>query len=72
MDELVAVTKAQPKADGFAEILIPGEREERCRAARLKGGIPLSEEVLEALNREAERAGRAPLSAEPMQGADLN
>jgi LDH2 family malate/lactate/ureidoglycolate dehydrogenase len=71
MDELVAVTKAQPKADGFAEILIPGEREERCKAARLKSGIPLSGEVLEALNREAERAGRAPLSAEPMQGADL-
>jgi LDH2 family malate/lactate/ureidoglycolate dehydrogenase len=69
MDELVAVTKAQPKADGFAEILIPGEREERCRAARLQDGIPLPQEVLEALNKEAAEANQAPLAAEPLQGA---
>jgi LDH2 family malate/lactate/ureidoglycolate dehydrogenase len=54
MDELVRVTKRQPKADGFSEILMPGEREERSWAERLRDGIPLSEEVLDALNAEAD------------------
>lgn len=56
MDELVRVTKSQPRAEGFDEILMPGEREERCRAEREANGVPLSDDVFAALNREAEIA----------------
>lgn len=62
MDELVRVTKSQPKAAGFDEILMPGEREERCRAERARNGVPLSADVVEALNKEASVAGIAPLA----------
>lgn len=61
MDELVVTTKAQPRADGFDEILMPGERESRRQAERSRAGIPLRPDVVERLKEEAEEAGRAPL-----------
>ena len=57
MDALVERTKAQPRAAGVEEILIPGERELRCRSARLKNGIPLKPGTLDSLNGEAKKAG---------------
>lgn len=56
MDHLVRTLKDQPRADGFDEILMPGERESREQARREEEGIPLPREVVAALQREAEAA----------------
>lgn len=57
MDELVLAVKAQPRAEGFDEILMPGEREARTERIRLASGIPLAAEISGALNAEGQRAG---------------
>jgi LDH2 family malate/lactate/ureidoglycolate dehydrogenase len=59
MDTLVERMKAQPRAAGFDEILIPGEREARTEHERSRDGIPLSAEVTAALQAEAQTAGIA-------------
>lgn len=56
MDELVARAKASPRADGFEEILMPGEPEARSEAQRRKEGIPLAADDLATLRSEAEIA----------------
>jgi LDH2 family malate/lactate/ureidoglycolate dehydrogenase len=56
MDTLIKRMKAQPKANGFDEILVPGEREARTQAQRLHSGIPLIAEVVSSLKAEGERA----------------
>ena len=53
MDELIVTMKAQPKAQGFDEILVPGERERRNEAERLVCGVPLARDVFESLHEEA-------------------
>lgn len=55
MDEFVKRTKQLPKAKGFDEILIPGEPEEKKAKERLKNGIPISEQVIEELQKELMR-----------------
>lgn len=57
MQTLIKRVKAQPLAEGFEEIQIPGEPEQRTEIARLKNGIPLTPDVIEALKSEAELAG---------------
>ena len=52
MDELIVAMKAQPKAQGFDEILVPGERERRNEAKCLAHGVPLTRDVFERLNKE--------------------
>jgi LDH2 family malate/lactate/ureidoglycolate dehydrogenase len=59
MDELVARSKANPLAEGFEEILMPGEREARIEAEYLRDGIPLEADDVKALRSEAERAHAA-------------
>ena len=44
MDELVSRAKACPLAEGFEEILMPGEREARLAASRRKQGVPVTAE----------------------------
>ncbi|MCS0505040.1 Ldh family oxidoreductase [Ancylobacter mangrovi] len=61
MDELVVRMKAQPRAAGVEEILVPGEREARREKERLRTGIPLAADVHAALDAEAARCGLAPL-----------
>jgi LDH2 family malate/lactate/ureidoglycolate dehydrogenase len=63
MDELVVRTKAQPRAEGFDEILIPGEREARRERERSAAGIPLSAELIRALDEEARQCSVATLEA---------
>jgi LDH2 family malate/lactate/ureidoglycolate dehydrogenase len=67
MDVLVERVRACPKAEGFEEILMPGEIEARTAAKREKSGIPYGAE-LDAVQAEARRAGVAPLavSMEPL------
>lgn len=57
MDTFVARAKSQPKAQGFDEIMMPGEPEERRAAERRKNGIPLTAEVIRSLREEAARYG---------------
>jgi LDH2 family malate/lactate/ureidoglycolate dehydrogenase len=44
MDELVSRAKACPLAEGFEEILMPGEREARLAASRRALGVPVAAE----------------------------
>lgn len=62
MDDLIVTMKAEPRADGFDEILVPGERELRSTQKRLREGIPLTPDVVEKLNSEAKTAGLPPLA----------
>jgi LDH2 family malate/lactate/ureidoglycolate dehydrogenase len=62
MDTLIERVRACPKAEGFDEILIPGEPELREEARRRKSGIPYSASEIAPLQQEAERAGVAPLA----------
>jgi len=41
VDDLIDSIKALPKADGFDEILMPGELEERRCVERMTTGIPI-------------------------------
>jgi LDH2 family malate/lactate/ureidoglycolate dehydrogenase len=56
MGTLAQRVKSQPRAEGFDEILMPGEPEFRTEQKRLEGGIPLSADVVESLQQEADRA----------------
>ncbi len=69
MDDFVDRTKALPKAQGFDEILIPGEPEERAAGLRLRSGIPLSATIRSQLGEIGGRLG-VPLPA--MSGRPLD
>lgn len=49
VDRMVREVKAVPKADGVGEIFVPGEIELRNKAANLKRGIALPQNVIESL-----------------------
>ena len=55
--ELVRRAKAQPLAEGFDEILMPGEREARLAAERRANGLPVAADDLAMLQEEAKLAG---------------
>eukprot|EP00930_Biecheleria_cincta_P059703 TRINITY_DN45424_c0_g1_i1.p1 TRINITY_DN45424_c0_g1~~TRINITY_DN45424_c0_g1_i1.p1 ORF type:complete len:414 (-),score=65.80 TRINITY_DN45424_c0_g1_i1:95-1336(-) len=57
MDELVSILKSQPCAEGFDEVLVPGEPESRAEVDRLARGIPLQDDVVESLRTEAKLTG---------------
>ena len=57
IDNLIDGIKALPKADGFNEIFVPGEPEERTFDERFKSGIPLPEGTVRNLRSIAERLG---------------
>lgn len=63
MDRLVTRVRECPRADGFDEILIPGEPEARIEVARRREGIPYAASELAALQDEARKAGVAELAA---------
>jgi LDH2 family malate/lactate/ureidoglycolate dehydrogenase len=57
IDTLVDRAKSCPKAEGFDEILMPGEKEARLAAERRKSGVPISQEDVDMLATEAKTAG---------------
>lgn len=61
MDRLVTAVRGAPRAEGFDEILMPGEREARLAKARLSGGVPIGPVELKGLNEAAKKAGVAPV-----------
>jgi len=62
MDTLVERVRACPRAEGFDEILMPGEIEAREEGKRRGSGIPYSAAEIGALQDEAARAGVAKLA----------
>jgi LDH2 family malate/lactate/ureidoglycolate dehydrogenase len=61
MDTLVERVRACPKAEGFDEILIPGEPETRLEAGHRRTGIPYAPGEIAALQAEAAKANVPPL-----------
>ncbi|HEX9193179.1 MAG TPA: Ldh family oxidoreductase [Burkholderiales bacterium] len=61
MEMLVERVRACPKAEGFDEILLPGELEAREEEKRRRRGIPYSAAEIDPLQDEAVRAGVAKL-----------
>jgi len=57
IDNLIDGIKALPKAEGFNEILVPGEPEERTYLERSKKGIPLPEGTIRNLRNVATKFG---------------
>lgn len=49
------------RAEGFDEILMPGERERRFEAKYRRIGVPYNPKELAELQKEAARAGLPPL-----------
>jgi LDH2 family malate/lactate/ureidoglycolate dehydrogenase len=61
IDALIERVRAAPTADGFAEILLPGEPEDRIETDRRRRGIPYAASEIAALQDEAKLAGVQPL-----------
>jgi LDH2 family malate/lactate/ureidoglycolate dehydrogenase len=57
MNELVDRAKASPLAEGFDEVLMPGEREARTAAELRVAGLPVPAEDVAMLNAEAAAVG---------------
>jgi len=55
IDGLIDGLKALPRAEGFSEIFVPGEPEDRTREERLRDGIPLPQGTVRNLQSVAER-----------------
>jgi LDH2 family malate/lactate/ureidoglycolate dehydrogenase len=62
VDRLIDGLRALPRADGVAEVLVPGEPEDRATEERRRRGIPLPAGTVENLRRVAARF-RVPLPA---------
>jgi len=59
MDALAAEAHAIAPAPGFDAVLVPGEPEERSRAARAAGGVPLGDATIAELRALGDAAGVA-------------
>ncbi len=57
VDNLVEYVKSSKLADGFNEIMVPGEPERRERARREKNGIPMDDETWRQIRETGERYG---------------
>ncbi len=62
IDELIANDKGNPLAEGYDEILVPGEPEARKAAEYGRDGIPVAEDVIAILNGLGAEHGVAPLA----------
>lgn len=68
MDTLVQRVHAEPTAEGFDEVIMPGETERRLEASRRRTGLPYHAKEIAALQKEAAAAG---LPALPVSSAPL-
>ncbi len=57
VDRLIDHLKELPRAEGFDEILMPGEREENAYQERIKSGIPIPARTLTSLKKIADELG---------------
>ena len=51
--------KSAPPADGFEEVLLPGEKSHRVREQRLRAGMPVDESAWEQIRAVAAELGVA-------------
>lgn len=65
VDRVVGALKRLPRADGVAEILVPGERGARTLDQRTRDGIPLPRAIVDELRVLAERMGVAMFQSRP-------
>ncbi|MCC6581144.1 MAG: Ldh family oxidoreductase [Phycisphaeraceae bacterium] len=63
VSKLAAWLKASKPREGFDEVLLPGEPEQRTHLAREKQGIPVEDDTWSKLQHIAEELGVAPLNA---------
>jgi LDH2 family malate/lactate/ureidoglycolate dehydrogenase len=61
MDKLEQRLHACPTAEGFSEVIMPGERERRFEAKHRCTGVPYSSKEVDAMQAEAAKAGLRPL-----------
>lgn len=61
MDTLVQRVHGLSTAEGFEEILMPGEKERRFEATRRRTGLPYHPKEIAALQKEAAKVGLPPL-----------
>ena len=68
MDDMIERLKDSEPAEGFDEVLMPGEPEARHEVERRRTGIPITAEVLASLEVEASQANipMPTLSATPI------
>ena len=57
IDRLIEGIKGLPRADGFEEVLVPGEPEDRVHDERLRLGIPLPAGTVENLRKVSQKLG---------------
>jgi LDH2 family malate/lactate/ureidoglycolate dehydrogenase len=57
VDELIEGVKGLPTAEGYDEVLVAGEPEDKTAGDRLRNGIPLPEGTVRRLREAAERVG---------------
>ena len=57
IDDYLEWVKGRAPADGFDEVMIPGEPEQRCRQLRKNAGIPIADEIWEEIIEWATRMG---------------
>ena len=69
MDKLVQRVHGCPTAEGFSEVIMPGERERRFEAKHRRTGVPYSSKEIAGLQDEASKAGLPPL---PLSDSPLN
>ena len=59
IDTLIDRVRAAPRADGYAEVLLPGEPEDRIEEERRKRGIPYAASEVAALAGRSQEGRRA-------------
>jgi LDH2 family malate/lactate/ureidoglycolate dehydrogenase len=62
MDTLAQRVHANPMAEGFDEVIMPGERERRLEARHRHTGVPFHAKEIAALQEAAAKAGLPPLA----------
>jgi LDH2 family malate/lactate/ureidoglycolate dehydrogenase len=69
MDTLAQRVHACPTAEGFDEVIMPGERERRLEAKHRQTGVPFHAKEVAAMQEAAAKAGLPPLpvSETPLQ-----
>ena len=68
MDTLVQRVHACPTAEGFDEVIMPGERERRLEAIHRRSGVPFHAKEVAAMQAAAAKAGLPllPVSNQPL------
>jgi LDH2 family malate/lactate/ureidoglycolate dehydrogenase len=62
MDTLAQRVHANPTAEGFGEVIMPGERERRLEEKHRRTGVPFHAKEMAALQEAAAKAGLPPLA----------